>query len=272
MRSTLQKEKEPYSVRLERKSYPSVWFVNETSIFRDNYPAKWNEELVRFLVEMFTDPDELVGDFMCGAGTAPIEARKLGRRGVGSDINSEAIKLARVRADKAMGNPGSFEVCDASNISYCVDGIFDLVLVSPPFGNSIDTKHDNYSELSGDIGNSKTMEQWAQRFKPCLAEFFRKTKPGRLCIIEIRPRRVNWESKPLWDWIYHGALDAGFRYFDMIVEIQQPYSKFPQDMLAVDHRKSYPMHSFLMIFQRPEFATLGEGLTNRTFPFDSRVE
>ena len=194
---------------------------------------------------------------MCGAGTAPIEARKLGRRGVGSDINSEAIKLARIRADKAMGDSGSFEVCDASNISSCVDGIFDLVLVSPPFGNSIDAKHDNYSELSGDIGNSKTMEQWAQRFKPCLAEFFRKTKPGRLCIIEIRPRRVNWESKPLWDWIYHGALDAGFRYFDMIVEIQQPYSKFPQDMLAVDHHKRYPMHSFLIYFRDPSLQHRG---------------
>ena len=48
-----------YSLNLERKSYPTVWFVNETSIFRDDYPAKWNEELVRFLIEMFTDPGDL---------------------------------------------------------------------------------------------------------------------------------------------------------------------------------------------------------------------
>lgn len=248
-------QKEDLEVRLERKSYPTVWFVNETSIFRDNYPAKWNEELVRFLIEMFTEPGEKVADFMCGAGCAVIEALKLKRTAYGSDINPEAVQIVEERLEKESINKIALrlDICDARNIETCGDASCDLVLISPPFGNSIDAKHDQYSKLNGDIGNSKTMEEWRKGFKPCLKQFFLKTKPGRLCIVEVRPRRVHWKDKPLWKWVFDDAIEAGFDWFNKIIEIQQPYSKFPvKDFSPIEHRHPYPTHSELLIFQRPE--------------------
>ncbi len=244
-------QSESYEVRLERKSWPSVFFVNETSIFRDSYPAKFNEELVRFLIEMFSDPGELVYDPMCGSGTVPRIAKQLGRVGIGSDINEDALKIAR-----ELDLKNEYLDDDARNTSYKDDSI-DLLLTSPSFGISIDAKHEKYGDSPQDIANCKTYEQWRNNFQPCLKEYFRLTKPGRLCIIETRPRRVDWEQKPLWDWILHDAEDAGFKFFDMIIEIQSPYSKFPiKDTNPIEHRRSYPMHSFVLMFQKPMFQGL----------------
>jgi len=243
-------EKEPYAVRLERKSWPSVFFVNETSVFRDNYPAKFNEELVRFLIEMFSDPGEIVQDPMCGSGTVPRVANQLGRIGIGSDINEDALKIA-----EELDPTNEYLNDDARSTSF-KDNTADLILTSPSFGISIDAKHEKYGDSPRDIANCRTYEQWRQNFRGCLVEYFRLTKPGRLCIIETRPRRVDWEPKPLWDWILHDAELAGFKFFDMIIEIQSPYSKFPiKDTTPIGHRRSYPMHSFLLMFLKPEFAS-----------------
>lgn len=242
----MQKQVKPLQVKLDRKSYPSVFFVNETSIFPDNYPAKWNRELVRFLIEMFTDPEELVLDPMCGSGVAVREAVSINRQGLGSDINQEALKLC-VQHDRI----GEYRQLDARNLIFPENSI-DLLLTSPSFGISIDAKHAKYSDHMSDIANCKTFEQWRQNFKDCLPEFYRITKPGRLCIIETRPRRKDWESKPLFNWIINDAEQCGFSYFDMIIEIQAPYSKFPvDDPEPIDHRHSYPQHSFLLMFQKP---------------------
>jgi DNA modification methylase len=247
-------QEENYSAKLERKSYPSVFFVNETSIFRSNYPAVFNEELARFLIEMFSDVDygpepDCVLDPMCGSGTIPRIAAQLGRVGIGSDINSSALDIAMKLDDRAVK---CYIQCDARNLEFAKENSTDLILTSPSFGISIDAKHERYSSDPADIANSKSYEEWREKFKPCLAEFFRVLKPGHLCIIETRPRRDNWKAKPLFRWIIDDAEKEGFDYFDMIVEIQAPYSKFPQDMREMDHRKPYPQHSFVLMFQRPE--------------------
>ena len=64
---------------------------------------------------------------MCGAGTAVREARRLGRRAAGSDINPEAIKICT-----SHDPDGDYRVCDARNIDCFEDGIFGLALCVAP--------------------------------------------------------------------------------------------------------------------------------------------
>jgi DNA modification methylase len=44
------------------------------------HPAQKPEALMRELVELFSDPDEWVGDFYCGSGSTGVAALKAGRR------------------------------------------------------------------------------------------------------------------------------------------------------------------------------------------------
>lgn len=61
------------------------------------YPARFSPLLVRAAIEQFTKPGDLVFDPFVGGGTTLVEAMRLGRASVGSDINELAIFISQVK-------------------------------------------------------------------------------------------------------------------------------------------------------------------------------
>lgn len=61
------------------------------------YPARFSPLFVQAAIEQFTKPGDLVFDPFVGGGTTLVEAMRLGRAGVGSDINELAIFISQVK-------------------------------------------------------------------------------------------------------------------------------------------------------------------------------
>jgi hypothetical protein len=61
------------------------------------YPARFSPLFVQAAIEHFTQPGDLVFDPFVGGGTTLVEALRLGRRGVGSDINELAVFISQVK-------------------------------------------------------------------------------------------------------------------------------------------------------------------------------
>lgn len=61
------------------------------------YPTQKSEELLARIINMHTDPGQIVFDCFMGSGTAQAAAMKLGRRFIGSDINLGAIQITTKR-------------------------------------------------------------------------------------------------------------------------------------------------------------------------------
>lgn len=61
------------------------------------YPARFPPDLARAAIEAFTEPGDLVADYFLGGGTTLVEARMTGRLGMGSDLNSLATFVSRVK-------------------------------------------------------------------------------------------------------------------------------------------------------------------------------
>jgi hypothetical protein len=61
------------------------------------YPARFSPLFAREVIERFTLPGDVVLDPFMGGGTTLVEARTLGRRGVGSDVSSLAVFLAKTK-------------------------------------------------------------------------------------------------------------------------------------------------------------------------------
>lgn len=61
------------------------------------YPARFSPHFVQAAIEQFTEPGDLVFDPFLGGGTTLVEAMRLGRAGVGSDINELAIFISQVK-------------------------------------------------------------------------------------------------------------------------------------------------------------------------------
>jgi len=57
-------------------------------------------ELPKFFIKIFSSPNDIVCDPFLGSGTTVIEAKKLGRKYIGFDINQEYVELARKDLEK----------------------------------------------------------------------------------------------------------------------------------------------------------------------------
>jgi site-specific DNA-methyltransferase (adenine-specific) len=86
----------------EKKGVPlsDVWdipFLNPKAKERTGYPTQKPVLLLERIVEIVTDPGDLVVDPFCGSGTTLVAAAILDRRCVGFDTSSEAVGLANRR-------------------------------------------------------------------------------------------------------------------------------------------------------------------------------
>jgi len=62
-----------------------------------HYPAKFIPQLARALIEEYTNVGDCVWDSFCGSGTLNVEAYRTNRNTIGSDINTIATLISRVK-------------------------------------------------------------------------------------------------------------------------------------------------------------------------------
>jgi hypothetical protein len=67
------------------------------------YPTQKPESLLSRIIELSTEPGDLVGDFFCGSGTTLVSAEKLKRKWIGSDLGRFAIHTTRKRLLEIQG-------------------------------------------------------------------------------------------------------------------------------------------------------------------------
>jgi site-specific DNA-methyltransferase (adenine-specific) len=80
-----------------------VWaipFLNPKAKERTGYPTQKPILLLEKIIEIVTDPGDLLVDPFCGSGTALVAAKLLRRRAIGIDVSPEACALARKRVDE----------------------------------------------------------------------------------------------------------------------------------------------------------------------------
>ena len=88
----------------QKKGVPlsDVWeipFLNPKAKERTGYPTQKPILLLERIVEITTDPGDLVLDPFCGSGTTLVAAKILGRNSIGLDSSEEAINLSRQRLE-----------------------------------------------------------------------------------------------------------------------------------------------------------------------------
>lgn len=89
-----------YLDEIEPMRRRAVW--NDISIIqsfneRIGYPTQKPEALLKRIIEVLSNPNDVVADFFCGGGTTPAVAQNLGRRWIACDISRIAISVTRDR-------------------------------------------------------------------------------------------------------------------------------------------------------------------------------
>jgi site-specific DNA-methyltransferase (adenine-specific) len=110
-----------------------VWeipFLNPKAKERVGYPTQKPILLLERIIQLCTEPSDLVVDPFCGSGTTVVAAKLLDRRAIGIDVSNEALDLANQRLktlvrteSKLMENGRDSYVRSDLSILKCLDGI-----------------------------------------------------------------------------------------------------------------------------------------------------
>jgi DNA modification methylase len=105
---------------LERGKVPEDWWyfpvVARLHNERTGYPTQKPEALLERIILASSNPGDLVADFFCGSGTAPVVAAKHDRRFIAADATIRAIHTTRSRLT-ASEAPFSLEFDTANAVS-----------------------------------------------------------------------------------------------------------------------------------------------------------
>ena len=89
----------------EKKGVPlsDVWeipFLNPKAKERTGYPTQKPIALLLRILEIASDPGDLILDPFCGSGTTLVASKLCARKAIGIDVNNDAIELAESRLEK----------------------------------------------------------------------------------------------------------------------------------------------------------------------------
>ena len=99
--------------------------------FSNNYPTEKNEMLLKRIIEMATEPGDLILDCFAGSGTTLAVAEKLSRRWIGCDIGKLSMytiqkRLLEISNSKDLYNPKKKYKKNARAFSVVTAGLYDL--------------------------------------------------------------------------------------------------------------------------------------------------
>jgi len=108
------------------------------------YPAKFIPQLARALLKKYTRPCDVVWDPFCGSGTLILEAFRLKRNSIGTDVNPTATLISRTKSTPL--NPSILKEAN--------ENLFELIKANKPEDKSF------YMAEGILNGNLPVLEQW----------------------------------------------------------------------------------------------------------------
>ncbi|WP_280264481.1 TRM11 family SAM-dependent methyltransferase [Nocardia wallacei] len=200
------------------------------------HPAKMLPHIAAEAITRYSNPGDLVMDPMCGIGTTLVEAIHAGRRALGVEYEDRWAAIARDNLALAADTDAVVYTGDARKLSTVlpdeVRGTVDLILTSPPYGDSL---HGHVRVKAGKgvhkrnhrYGNTLDRGNLANVGVPRLLSGFTRIltaaadylKPGGHVIVTARPWRQHSELVDLPTLLTRCAATAGLAPVDRAVAL-----------------------------------------------------
>mgnify|MGYP002534769671 FL=1 len=208
----------PKDFKLENTS---VWSFKERgkwATHKGDYRGNCPPQVPRNLILKYTKENDIVLDPFCGSGTSLIECKLLNRKGIGIDVNVEALKLAKSRLNFEYNNTYEPKLikADSTNLQRIIaNEKIDFLFAHPPYANIIKYSKDIKEDISR-LNLQKFLNQMNLFSKEC----FRVLKKGKVCSILIGDIRKNKNVIPLGFYIMNIFIQAGFTLKEIIIKEQ----------------------------------------------------
>ncbi|MEN2998191.1 MAG: DNA methyltransferase [Brevinematia bacterium] len=242
---------EPENFKLETTSVWSFPDRGEWATHRGNYRANWSPYIPRNLILRYTKEGDLILDQMVGSGTTLIECKLLNRKGIGVDINPDAIMVTRNRLDFKYKYEPEIKtyVGDARNLNLISDESIDLIATHPPYANIV--KFTN-NKILGDLSNVRNIDDFVKEMEKVAKECYRVLKPGKHCAILIGDTRKRKHFVPIAVRVLEVFLRAGFILREDVIKLQWRMKTTREKWRGSKYDFLLLSHEHLFIFRKPQ--------------------
>jgi len=202
----------------------SLWIEKKRSRAGNHIASYWGNFIPQIPQQMmlrFTKRGEYVLDTFSGSGTTMIECRRLGRNGIGIELNPDVVRHSSFIVEN-QENPFDVktEIIEANSATVDYKEILgaqgikkvQLIIMHPPYYDII-----KFSENSDDLSNSASVDDFLDRMEMIVRNSAPILENGRYMCLVIGDKYTGGEWIPLGFYLMQRILNSGFYRLKSII-------------------------------------------------------
>ena len=203
----------------------SLWIMEKRDKSGAHSAGYWGNfipQIPNQFLRRYTKKGEWVLDPFLGSGTTLIECKRLGRNGIGIELNDEVIKLAKdnlvkeknrskVKAKVIKGDSRKVDL--KSELQKLKIDFVQFVLLHPPYWDII-----KFSKKKGDLSNAKSVEDFLEMFGNIVDNICGVLDKGRYLAVVIGDKYSDGEWIPLGFYTMQEVMKRGYKLKSTIVK------------------------------------------------------
>jgi len=203
----------------------SLWIFDKrdtSGMHKAGYWGNFIPQIPNQLLRRFTKKGEWVLDPFMGSGTTLIECKRLGRNGVGVELNPAVAHSAEgsIKKEKNTDKVKTKIIKgDSSKINFNTElkklkiNSFQFAILHPPYWDII-----KFSDKKNDLSNAGSLEAFLKMFGAVALNVFNVVDKKRYCAVVIGDKYESGEWIPLGFYVMQEMIKKGFKLKSTIVK------------------------------------------------------
>jgi DNA modification methylase len=203
----------------------SLWILNKrdtSGVHKADYWGNFIPQIPNQFLRRYTKKGEWILDPFLGSGTTLIECKRLGRNGLGIELNKQAAKAAKERLAKEKNVfevhteivPGDSSIISLQPILKKLQvNSFQFLILHPPYWDII-----KFSNKKADLSNAKSTEEFLLMFRKVVENTYPLLDKKRYCAVVIGDKYSSGEWIPLGFYVMQEMINKGFKLKSTIIK------------------------------------------------------
>jgi DNA modification methylase len=203
----------------------SLWIIgkrDQSGVHKADYWGNFVPQIPNQFLRRYTKKGDWVLDPFVGSGTTLIECKRLGRNGLGIELNRQVFRNVKSNLNKE-SNPYKIKTKIINDDSCSVNYKDELkknhiksvqfVLMHPPYWDII-----KFSTKKNDLSNAESLDDFIMMFGKVAEKTYPILEKGRYCAVVIGDKYSSGEWIPLGFYVMQEMLQKGYKLKSTIVK------------------------------------------------------